>query len=72
MAAAKDGGAAFPGDGWRGMTLREYVAAGAVQGLLAHGWYHPNSECEDYHAAGVAGVAVALADALLAALGSEG
>ena len=62
--AADDGGLVFPTPGTlnpRGMTLREYYASLALQGLLAqsNGWsipHDPNS-------------AVELADALIAALG---
>jgi hypothetical protein len=39
MSAIKDGGPAFPGDSaecgpWFGMTLRDYFAAQAMQGML--------------------------------------
>lgn len=41
MGEREDGGSAFPGespsDYWKGMTLRDYFAAKAMQGMLANG-----------------------------------
>jgi len=63
----KTGGAAFPGfvEGleWEGMTLRDYFAAKAMQGLvLDEGW----SEWKK-----IAGVAYNIADAMIAERAKE-
>jgi diphthamide synthase subunit DPH2 len=41
MSEIDDGGAAFPSEYYaeQGMTLRDYFAAAALQGLLANGCY---------------------------------
>lgn len=59
------GGLAFPfndigGDCYPGMTLRDYFAAKALQGILSHGW----SDTKDEYAAKCA---YDIADAMLAA-----
>jgi len=42
-----DGGPAFPDDRWQaGMTLRDYFAAAALQGLMAE--YDPEDELEQH------------------------
>jgi hypothetical protein len=69
MSDIKDGGQAFPvpdgtGGLWHGMTLRDYFAAKAMQGLLAH----PECKQVDDEVAAAVGVeAFCVADAMLAA-----
>jgi hypothetical protein len=76
MEDRKDGGPAFPTgiDEIDGMALRDYLAGEALKGLLANpggpiqangmtGWGLVNCKMED-----VAGLAVAMADAMLAEL----
>ena len=42
-----DGGPAFPDDRWQaGMTLRDYFAAAALQGMMAE--YDPEDELEHH------------------------
>ena len=74
MKPLKDGGPAFPyreqdGNGqYRdhfGVTKREYFAAMALQGLLAH------PESDNHGDTEIASQSVNLADALLAELGKE-
>lgn len=64
MTKIKDGGPAFPHDGQvdytGGMTLRDYFAAKAMQGLLAA---DPDTRWDDYDCAKYA---YAQADAMLA------
>ena len=69
-----DGGAAFPQSGYErwspegGMTLRDYFAAKAMQGMLAYpgdeqrGSHHNNNDYD-----GVSSMAYAYADAMLEA-----
>ena len=57
-----DGGPAFPDDRWQaGMTLRDYFAAAALQGLMAQ--YDPEDELEHH----IAKWSYAIADAVLKA-----
>ena len=70
MSKNDDGGAAFPGPNWtvngdgeteadqHGMTLRDYFAAKAMQGLLTSGDYTWSHAADD---------AYSMADAMLAA-----
>ena len=60
---ASDGGPAFPGYGMdgRGMSIRQYYEAKAMQGILAGGFYNPGQSEQ------IAKDAVAIADALIAA-----
>lgn len=60
-----DGGPAFPDEGKQGMSLRDYFAAAAMQGMLASGITVDIDG--DYMFERRAGVAYALADAMLAA-----
>ena len=64
-----DGGTAFPTEyNDRGLTMRDYFAAAALQGWLAswpeQGTPHPS---ENYNALNVANLSYRLADAMLAA-----
>ena len=57
-----DGGPAFPDDRWQaGMTLRDYFAAAALQGLMAQ--YDPEDELEHH----IAKWSYSIADAVLKA-----
>lgn len=76
MSEIKDGGPAFPVVGYKsadgigvsimeitgGMTLRDYFAAKAMQGILAHSW--SSGACTDENAAFDA---YSIADAMLEA-----
>lgn len=63
MSKPDDGGAAFPRDNgyveWGGMTLRDYFAAAALQGLIQRGW-NPYAVSDD---------AYKVADAMIAERG---
>lgn len=79
--AAVDGGPAFPchtnprpghlTDAPQGMTLRDYFAGKAMEGMLAHATrYRPRADApEDWHVA-IAEEAYELADAMLRARGA--
>jgi len=71
----KNGGPAFPlpGDGfttWDGMTLRDYFAAAALQGMLAYSHVNPSSGnwTENSSPVNVAAAAYDYADAMLKAM----
>lgn len=69
MSAHNDGGPAFPItavglSGHPGMTLRDYFAAAALQGLLASGQWHNSGTGFGDH---IAINAMNIADAMLAA-----
>ena len=51
---------------WEGMTLRDYFAAKAMQGAIAHGLFNADKASSDY-AEYVATVAYVYADAMLKA-----
>lgn len=83
MDAPKDGGRAFPIlhtidgnwvkeplDEYSGMTLRDYFAAQAVTGLLAHPDCQPVGKGHEVTTACVAAEAYAVADTLLKARSS--
>ncbi len=70
----KDGGSAFPcfahpnsknGQGMSGMSLRDYFAAKALQGMLSHPGLS-KTDGSDYGPSDVAQAAFELADAMLA------
>lgn len=81
MNKINDGGPAFPRDerhiGHNGMTLRDYFAAKAMQGMLANpgGPIQANDRCGwglvNCTYAQVADEAYAMADAMLAARGAQ-